>query len=105
MSKITENTAFQCEHCGANVAAVTNGSFRNHCPFCLYSKHLDNEPGDRLSTCRGVMRPIQIDYSGKKGYQIIHECNKCGKRQRNKAAINTIQEDDILRFVKAFNQY
>ncbi|WDF05905.1 RNHCP domain-containing protein [Shouchella hunanensis] len=34
-----------------------NGSYRNHCPFCLYSKHQDIIPGDRASTCGGLMEP------------------------------------------------
>lgn len=96
LSRKTENTAFQCENCQAHIKPLSNGSFRNHCPFCLFSKHLDQKPGDRLSTCKGLMRPIRLDYSGKKGYQIVHECQTCGKLQRNKIAVNTIQEDDIL---------
>lgn len=96
LSRLTENTAFQCENCGANVQPLTNGSYRNHCPFCLFSKHLDNKPGDRLSRCKGLMRPTSIEYSGKKGYQIVHECRKCGKLQRNKVAENTIQADQYL---------
>ncbi|GIO27352.1 RNHCP domain-containing protein [Ornithinibacillus bavariensis] len=103
MSRISENTAFQCGNCGANVMPLTNGSYRNHCPFCLFSKHLDNQPGDRLSNCQGLMRPISLDYSGKKGYQIIHECIKCGKLQRNKVAYNTIQEDNILSLMTSYS--
>lgn len=71
LSRLTENTAFQCGNCGANVAPLTNGSFRNHCPFCLFSKHLDNHPGDRLSNCKGLMRPISLDYSGKKVFKLF----------------------------------
>jgi len=105
LSRITENTAFQCENCHAYVEPLTNGSFRNHCPNCLYSKHLDNEPGDRLSTCKGLMKPIKLDYSGKKGYQIVHECIACGKLQRNKIAINSVQEDDVLSFMTSNAHY
>lgn len=103
LSRLTENTAFQCGNCGANVAPLTNGSFRNHCPFCLFSKHLDNHPGDRLSNCKGLMRPISLDYSGKKGFQIVHECIKCRKLQRNKVASDTIQEDNILGIMTAYS--
>jgi DNA-directed RNA polymerase subunit RPC12/RpoP len=67
VTRKTENTAFQCEHCGALIKALTNGSFRNHCPYCLYSKHMDNKPGDRESMCQGLMAPIGLDYSGEKG--------------------------------------
>ncbi len=99
MSRKNENTAFQCENCYQTVVPLTNGSYRNHCPFCLYSKHLDEHPGDRASKCKGLMLPMQLDYSGKKGYQIIHQCMKCGKTQRNKIANHTIQEDCILEFM------
>jgi hypothetical protein len=46
MSKKIENTGFVCEHCRKRVLPLTNGCYRNHCPFCL-SKHLDEHPGDR----------------------------------------------------------
>lgn len=105
LSRKTENTAFQCENCHAHVEPLSNGSFRNHCPFCLFSKHLDNHPGDRLSRCRGLMKPIALDYSSKKGYQIVHECTACGKIQRNKVAIDTTQEDNILYFMTLSPQY
>ena len=39
MSRATENTQFTCEHCGMVVEPLENGSYRNHCPSCLYSKH------------------------------------------------------------------
>lgn len=99
LSRETENTSFCCENCHAYVEPLTNGSFRNHCPICLYSKHLDNRPGDRLSSCKGLMKPIQLEYSSKKGYQIVHECTLCKKIQRNKIAVDTKQEDDILSFI------
>ncbi|MFB8378020.1 RNHCP domain-containing protein [Paenibacillus taichungensis] len=67
--------------------------------MCLFSKHLDNKPGDRLSSCKGLMKPIQLEYSSKKGYQIVHECTSCKKMQRNKIAFDTKQEDDILSFM------
>lgn len=91
-----ENTGFICEQCGSQVLPLTNGSYRNHCPFCLYSKHVDNKMGDRLSQCRGLMSPIDLTYTSKKGYQLTHECQSCGKRQKNKVAKDTIQPDELL---------
>lgn len=96
MGKKRENTGFQCEQCGATVLALTNGSYRNHCPFCLYSKHLDEFPGDRSSSCHGLMEPIEVIYHTKKGYQIIHKCTSCHKVQKNIIAVNTVQEDNIF---------
>jgi len=94
VSKKTENTGFICEHCVREVLPLTNGSYRNHCPFCLYSKHVDNEPGDRASNCKGLLKPINIK-SSKKGYQIVHKCTICEEIRFNKIADNTIQADDL----------
>ena len=38
--------AFVCENCGKEVKKL-GYSCRNHCPECLYSKHVDKNPGDR----------------------------------------------------------
>ncbi len=95
MSRETENTAFVCRHCGRRVLPLTNGSYRNHCPFCLYSLHVDIEPGDRAATCGGLMRPVGVRYHTRKGYQILHRCERCGAEQFNKAARDTVQPDDL----------
>lgn len=79
-------------HCGARVVPVTNGSYRNHCPFCLWSLHVDSKPGDRASVCRGPMTPIGFKHS-KKGLQVVHQCMACGKRQPNIVARGTAQDD------------
>jgi len=86
MSRKTENTGFICVNCGAEIPPLTNGSYRNHCKICLYSLHADNLPGDRASNCLGLLYPAGITYSGKKGYQIIHRCKKCGAEKVNRAA-------------------
>lgn len=76
---------FTCEHCSAEVKG--NG-FTNHCPMCLWSKHVDNHPGDRAAVCAGLMKPIRVDLE-KQEYILTHECQKCGHSKRNK-----ISEDD-----------
>lgn len=78
---------FVCERCGANV--VGNG-YTNHCPKCLYSKHVDIHPGDRAATCRGLMAPIAVEGSTGKGYALRHRCTKCGYESR----INVADNDD-----------
>ena len=84
---IAKQESFTCEHCGKTVEPLVHGSYRNHCPFCLYSKHVDDEgPGDRAATCGGLMKPVELDQRAKKGWVLIHECEKCGKRMPNKAA-------------------
>lgn len=81
--KIDES--FKCINCG-NLVPKLKYTSRNHCNHCLCSIHVDESPGDRASSCHGLLRPIRIDYNGKKGYIIIHKCEKCGIIKRNKAA-------------------
>ena len=87
MTFIARQEAFVCEHCGASVQPLAKGSYRNHCPRCLWSKHVDAEgPGDRASQCSGLMEPVALDQSGKKGWIIQHRCTLCAKTIPNKAA-------------------
>ncbi len=75
---------FECAHCGMSVAG--NG-FTNHCPGCLWSKHVDNNPGDRSSECGGLMRPIgAIIQGGGDQIVIIQRCESCGITKRNRVA-------------------
>ncbi len=77
---------FICENCNTLVNKL-NYTARDHCPNCLYSKHLDINPGDRLNTCQGLMKPISIE-KYKDTYKIIYKCLKCGKIHKNKVAID-----------------
>lgn len=95
MGFIMKNESFICENCNKEVTKHPTGSARNHCPFCLYSKHLDKEfPGDRASTCHGIMRPIWKDYKKNKWWMIEHECISCHKKILNKVA----EDDDMWIF-------
>ncbi len=94
MSKKEKNAYFVCANCESNVLPLKNGSYRNHCPFCLASIHVDNVPGDRNNSCRGVMDSIKILYHKKKGWQIIHKCQKCGIEKVNKIAEGDVQPDN-----------
>lgn len=57
-------------------------------------------PGDRVSLCKGLMKPVSYRYNSKKGYQIMHRCEKCSKEQWNIIAENTVQEDDFIGWLK-----
>ena len=57
-------------------------SCRNHCPKCLYSKHVDINPGDRLNNCKGLLKPIGIE-KFKNTFKIIYKCEKCGMLHKN----------------------
>lgn len=94
----TGNDGFRCAQCGADVPPVTNGSYRNHCPYCLYSMHRDEAPGDRASSCGGLMEPVALVYS-RKGYQIVHRCTKCGAERRNRPAEGGLVPDDPDRLI------
>ncbi len=95
MSRETENAAFTCDHCGQEVVPLDDGSYRNHCPFCLFSKHVDVKPGDRQETCGGAMEPMGIHHKPGKGFQIIHRCRRCGAQRVNRIAASATQPDDI----------
>lgn len=103
MARNLENTGFICTNCNEEILPVTNGRYRNHCPFCLYSVHLDIIPGDRKSTCKTLMKPVQLTYKSKKGWQIIHVCLKCGVRKVCRIATDTTQPDN-LEMVVLLNQ-
>jgi len=94
MSKKTENTAFTCANCHKDVPPADNGGYRNHCPFCLYSLHVDITPGDRRSPCGGLMPPAGMVYSGRKGWQIVHKCEKCGFERKNEVCVGDVCPDD-----------
>ena len=93
---------FRCCNCGAIVstdrelAGVNN---RNHCPNCLWSKHVDEfKAGDRRSACGARMCPIGLTVkkvhkkytvNGQGELMLIHHCSSCGK-----ISINRIASDD-----------
>ena len=83
---------FTCERCGT---AVTGSGYTNHCPKCLWSKHVDVIPGDRASLCGGAMEPQSVVVS-KGAYRIVHKCTRCGFIRVQNAA----KEDDTERLIE-----
>ncbi len=78
---------FVCRHCGKTVKPEGAGTdHRNHCPNCLYSLHLDNEPGDRASDCGGKMEPIAVWVRKGGEWALIHRCTRCGALSSNRIA-------------------
>jgi hypothetical protein len=101
--RIDINSDFKCLHCGGYVSAakmLAGVDNRNHCPFCLWSRHLDLvEAGDRLAACKAPMRPIGLTlkrsrnkYAGIAGGELmlVHQCTNC-----ERISINRIAADDI----------
>ena len=81
------NEVFTCTNCGREVRPEGAASdHRNHCPNCLYSLHVDNEPGDRESDCEGKMEPISVWVKNNGEWAIIHRCKRCGELSSNRVA-------------------
>jgi ribosome biogenesis GTPase len=79
--------SFTCKVCGESIAPEGAGSqHRNHCPKCLSSIHVDEEPGDRASLCKGIMDPIGVWVRRNGEWAIIHRCRSCGGLSSNRIA-------------------
>ena len=78
--------SFVCDNCQKKVERLLY-SARDHCPFCLYSKHVDINPGDRKNECKGMLIPRDIE-KYRDSYKIIYECSKCH------AIVKNIMADD-----------
>jgi len=100
---------FICQNCGylIPITRVMGTRHRNQCPQCLWSKHVDlKSPGDRKSTCLGLMEPIGLTFKeeGMDKYgkprqgeiMIIHLCHGC-----QKLSINRIAADDDSKAILA----
>ncbi len=97
----TITSDFRCRHCHNFVSTdplLSGVNNRNHCPYCLYSRHMDlYEAGDRLSACKAEMKPLGLvlkrtnkKYGSRQGeLMIIHQCVECGS-----VSINRIAADD-----------
>lgn len=72
---------FTCENCSKQVKKLEYTA-RDHCPYCLYSKHVDILPGDRQNKCQGLLKPISIE-KYKNTYKIIYKCLKCHQYHKN----------------------
>ena len=79
---------FVCGHCGA---PVKGSGYTNHCHACLWSKHVDVNPGDRAATCGGLMEPVALE-GGSPEYTLVHHCTQCGHTRKNKVATGDNQE-------------
>lgn len=79
--------SFACKVCGTFIVPEGAGSrHRNHCPNCLSSVHVDEEPGDRASLCKGIMDPIGVWVRKNGEWAIIHRCRSCGIFSSNRIA-------------------
>jgi hypothetical protein len=101
-NKSSQDGGFRCGHCHYEVNAspfLAGVQNRNHCPYCLWSRHVDSQKaGDRLASCKAEMKPIGLTLKAtRKKYgpakagelMLIHQCQGCGK-----ISINRIASDD-----------
>lgn len=78
--------SFRCRKCRAMIGAPPSGtSQRNHCPLCLFSRHVDYRPGDRSGECGSSMEPISIWVRGDE-WVLLHRCQGCGVIHANRIA-------------------
>lgn len=108
---------FRCIHCAGLVLAdpaLSGVVNRNHCPYCLWSRHLDQfEAGDRLAACKAPMRPVGLSQkrvrkkyaSGAGGeLMLVHRCEACGKTALNRIAADDDPEALIVVFEASLQQ-
>lgn len=85
---VPEREKYLCGHCGENVAG---GRYHNHCPHCLWSKHLDDKvPGDRASRCQALMEPVGV-LQRKGAWRVVRQCTGCKKH----TVVDSIPKDDF----------
>lgn len=88
---------FICENCKNKVNKL-NYSSRDHCPYCLFSKHVDIFPGDRQNECKGPLVPVSIE-KFRDSYKIIYKCSKCDEIHKNIMA----RDDNMDLIIKLSN--
>ena len=85
---------FICRNCGKEVMPLLYTS-RDHCPYCLYSIHVDNNPGDRAATCKGTLKPVGV-FKYKDTFKIEYQCEKCHNKKVNIMA----RDDDMDKIIE-----
>lgn len=86
---------FVCDQCGF---FVEGNGYTNHCPKCLWGRHVDVFPGDRADLCKGMMEPINILL--KKGESfVVHRCVSCGYETKNRISEHD-DRDQIIYILK-----
>lgn len=94
---VKRDESFTCISCGKEVTPL-GYTTRDHCPYCLYSIHIDIMPGDRANTCKGCLKPIGIE-KFKDTYKIVYKCEKCHEKHKNIMATDD-NLDEIINISK-----
>lgn len=101
-------TCLQCQAAVYTQPMISGVKNRNHCPFCLWSRHVDHtQPGDRMSACKAIMQPIGLTVKRRRNkygggtygeLMLIHRCCECGKLSINRIAA----DDQAVRLMEIF---
>jgi hypothetical protein len=80
--------SFRCRRCRLDVPLAAPGTqHRNHCPNCLWSRHVDDDvPGDRAADCAGSMEPIGVSVRDDGEWALVHRCTPCATVHVNRIA-------------------
>ncbi len=89
---IARDEAFTCVQCGRDVP-LGGKRPRDHCPWCLHSRHVDVVPGDRAATCGGLLVPLRLE-PGSGSLDILYRCASCGAAARNRVLDDLAVPDD-----------
>ncbi len=99
------DAGFTCVHCARLVPQAALGtSQRNHCPFCLWSAHVDIRPGDRNCLCRSAMEPVALWAAEGGELRVLHRCTGCGVIKPNRLAgddAEDVIDELVARLVRA----
>lgn len=87
---------FVCENCDSK---VNGDGYTNHCPHCLWSKHVDVDPGDRAAHCGGLMEPVGTE-EREGEWRVVQKCLKCGKIHKNRLS-TTDNFDKLVNLAKS----
>jgi predicted RNA-binding Zn-ribbon protein involved in translation (DUF1610 family) len=82
---------FVCASCGR---LVQGDGYTNHCPRCLWSKHVDVHPGDRAASCEGLMEPVAVILTTSQR-DVLHRCTACGLTRRNQ--LGEVEDEELVR--------
>ncbi|HLB51456.1 hypothetical protein A3F07_02865 [candidate division WWE3 bacterium RIFCSPHIGHO2_12_FULL_38_15] len=84
---------FECRNCHKSVKYAAWGTKnRNHCPYCLFSLHVDLNRGDRMSPCGGLMKPVGKIQRPDGEEMLVHKCEFCGIVRKNRIAGDDLAE-------------
>ncbi|MBW6441794.1 RNHCP domain-containing protein [Patescibacteria group bacterium] len=108
-----KNRGFVCINCGkwVPISPFTKTLNRNHCPHCLWSKHVDSAiAGDRMSVCNTGMKPIGLNFKNSRTdkwggevqneLMLIHQCIRCQKISINRV----LAEDNSSEIIRAYEE-